>query len=234
MWFVVRGCARMKFRYAAINNYNGCVGMMRLATFIVVAIPLLLFGCGKWPPIANSADDIRKMSPSETSIRARGLADVDLPALTHFKHLQQLDFDGGWGVQEAKITDQGLKILSELNLPELNNLALGHNNNITDEGLRYLVAMRSVKYLGLSVVPGMSDDGLKYLARMSTLDILDLRGCTTLTDDGLIYLETMENIKQIWFGGCSQVTQGAVANLANKLPQAKVTKDDTEWAYHRK
>ena len=117
--------------------------MHRFAALLLLSLSLA--GCGKWPPIVNSANDIRKLSPDVLSIRARGLADHDLHALVHLENLRSLDFTGGWAVEEAKITDEGLFTLSRLAPPKLESLTLGHNKNITDEGVAHLVKMTSIK-----------------------------------------------------------------------------------------
>lgn len=208
---------------------------MRLShQIIVIGILILLFtGCGKWPPVVNNAGDIKKLSIDEKSLRARGLSDHDLYALERFKNLTILDFDGGWAVKEVKITDNGLSILSKLNLPIVETLALGHNNNITDIGLKHLVNMKSVKWLSLMICPNITDKGLNNLISMSTLEALDLRGCAAITDSGLEYLSQMKNIKQVLLGGCEKITSEAVIKLQVQLPNAKIEKDEKEWSYHK-
>ena len=93
---------------------------------------------------------------------------------------------------EAKITDEGLFTLSRLAPPKLESLALGHNKNITDEGVAHLVKMTSIKWLGLSACPNITDRGLESL---SALESLDLRGCNGITDKGLVHLAKMQNLK---------------------------------------
>ena len=194
----------------------------------------LLLGCGKYPPIVENSDDIRKLSKEEPSVRARGLSDEHINALEHLRKLTYLDFTGGWATEEAKITDKGLKILSELDLPMIETLSLGYNVNITDSGTKYLVNMKSVKWLSLMVCPHITDIGLKNLSMMSTLDALDLRGCKGITNYGLNFLAEMKGIKQILLGGCDKITSDAVDKLQAKLPNAKVAKDEKEWSQHSK
>ena len=200
----------------------------------ILLIPLLLVtGCGKWPPSVETVEDIKKLSPDEQSVRARGLSDDDLYALEHLKNLAILDFSGGWKVKEAKISDKGLENLSKLNLPKLETLSLGYNKEISDDGLKYLVNMKSIKWLSLMVCPNTSDNGLKNLVNMSTLESLDLRGCTSITNDGLGYLSKMQNLKHVLLGGCENITDEAVQRLQTNLPHTKVEKDENEWSSHK-
>lgn len=206
--------------------------LIKIAAVAQLIMFLLLCSCGKWPPIVENSDDIKKLSPNETSVRARGLPDDDIYALEHLKKITYLDFSGGWAVKDAKITDKGLKILSELYLPMIETLSLGRNKNITDNGIKYLVKMKSVKWLSLMVCPNITNDGLRNLSIMSTLDALDLRGCNGITSSGLKYLSEMKNVKQILLGGCKNITPAAVEKLQAKLPNAKVEKDEKEWSGH--
>jgi len=208
--------------------------LIKIAAVAQLILFLLLSGCGKWPPIVENSDDIRGLSSDEPSVRARGLSDDDIYALEHLKKLTYLDFSGEWAVKEAKITDKGLKILSELYLPMIETLSLGNNKNITDNGLKYHVKMKSVKWLSLMVCPNITDDGLRNLSIMSTLDALDLRGCNGITNSGLKYLSEMKNVKEILLGGCKNITPNAVKKLQLKIPNAKVEKDEKEWSGHKK
>lgn len=189
---------------------------------IILAMGLLLVACGKWPPIAHSAEDILKISENEPAVRVRGLVDNDIPALKHFKHLKILDFEGGWAVKNAKVTDKGLKLLSELELNELENLTLGFNDDITDDGLEYLVKLKTIKWLGLGHIPHISDVGLLSISSMTGLEGLDLRDCTQITDAGLMELAKLRNIKFLILEGCSKITTTGINALAAKLPEAKI------------
>src|SRR5579872_6439183 len=99
---------------------------------LAIEMTILILGTGckpkqtdKWGAIVSSTADIQAAAPSTTSVRARGLADEDIPSLAFLPHLQDLDFFGGWAVERAKLTDKGLHHLSELDLPCLNTLFLG-------------------------------------------------------------------------------------------------------------
>ena len=195
----------------------------------IILLPLLICsGCGKWPPIVESANDITKLSEDQQSVRARGLADSDLHALEHLKKLSNLDFDGGWGVEEAKITDHGLLILSDLDLTHITHLSLGHNKSITDDGLKHILKMRSsITWLSVRACPNITDKGLKYIMSISTLSTgLDLRSCNGITDEGLNYIAQMKNLGMVLLGGCDNITPEGVQKLQSRLPQTRVLKED--------
>lgn len=207
---------------------------MRLIIKITVVAQLflfliLLFNCGKWAPVVNNSKDIKKLSQDEPSVRARSLVDSDLHSLVYLRNLRHLDFAGGWAKEEAGITDNGLKILSELDLPMLQALILGYNNNITDDGIKYLVRMKSLYMLNLMGCPNITDEGIKNLATMSTLDSLILDGCVSITDEGLKYLYNMKNLKLLSLSGCGKISLEGTEILRVKLPLTRIIKDDMAW-----
>jgi Leucine Rich Repeat (LRR) protein len=210
--------------------------------------------CGQYSPIVDSAKDILKLDPSEQIIRARGLSDDDIPALPHLKSLRHLQFGAGHKAGPAKLTDVGLKRLSEINLPELRILDLGHCDRITDAGLGYVAMMTNLehlilgaclgisntgllhvarmdnlKWLGLAKCEKITDSGIKVLVRMTNLEALDLRGCLGITDAALKYLAEMKQLKYILLGGCDSVSQRAVEQLAIDLPGARIRRNDRYW-----
>lgn len=219
-------CTMAIYSCSDIKSMVSKISDMPRRICIVTGCLLLLMGCGKWPPIATTAEDIQRIPADEASVRMRALADKDIPALTHFKHLKILDFEGGWAVEDARLTDAGLKTLAGLELHELTNLSLGYNHNITDAGLSYLVPLDSIKWLGLANVPGISDAELTSIAKMTNLEGLDIRGCTRITDAGLGTIASMQYLTVVLLDGCTRVTPAGVAALAEELPQARIIKID--------
>jgi len=206
-----------------------------MVRYIISTLVLLttLSAFAGWPPIVDSKKDVLDLSPSTVSVRARGLHDDDIPALSHLPLLEDLDFEGGWKVLAAPITDKGLVNLAALDLHRLGYLKLGYCTNVTDQGLRHIAEIPSVTWLSLEVCPRVTDAGLASLLTMTNLTGLDLRGCVGITDVGLEHLATKTNWQEIWFGGCPNVTTNAVSKLQRALPSAKVDKDDKEWSFHK-
>jgi hypothetical protein len=200
-----------------------------IATIAAIAL-VTVSGCGDWPPIVDSQKDIQALPASEPSVRARGLADRDIPSLSRLGQLRELDFHGGWKVEEAKITDEGLKQLAKLDLPKLETLTFGWSDKITDAGLAYVGQMQNITWLGLPACQGITDAGLPKLLTAQNLTGLDLRGCRYITDDGIQQLAQKKNWKEILLGGCPNVTAAGVARLQAALPNARIDKDDEEWS----
>ena len=212
-------------------SFNNVARMTGAALGLGVA--LLLCGCGRWPPIVETKADVDRLSASEPSMRARSLADSDVPSLARLRQLRILDFSGGHAVKEAKITDTGLAHLSKLDLPHLEILKLGYCASVTDAGLVHVGQMHTVTWLSLMACPQITDKGLPPLLSMKSLTALDLRGCPGITDAGLQHLLAKTNWQTIMLGGCPNVTTGAVARLQAALPNAKVEKDEKEWSFHK-
>jgi hypothetical protein len=175
--------------------------MIRL-TIVLSFLVVALNACAGWPPIVESKKDVLALSPSTVSMRARGLHDEDIPALSHLPLLEDLDFGEGWKALAAPITDKGLANLAALELRRLDYLMLGYCTNITDQGLPHIAQMRSVTWLSLEVCPRITDAGLASILTMTNLTGLDLRGCVGITDAGLEHLAAKTNWQAIWFGGC--------------------------------
>jgi len=201
---------------------------------MLLVVVAALVSCGKWPPIVESARDVRRLDANETSVRARGLPDEDIPSLAHLENLDYLDFSGGWAVKKAKISDAGLKALSEVPFRRLDTLSLGYCDRITDAGLTNLVGMKTVRWLSLMVCTNITDNGLSNLTSMTTLHALDLRGCPQITDKGLTHLARMTNLRQVLLGGCPNISESGVQQLQKALPACRVEKDEQEWSYHSK
>jgi hypothetical protein len=190
---------------------------------------LMAFGCGKWPPVVDTARDVERLPLSERSVRARGLPDRDIPSLARLRQLRYLDFGGGKAVKDAKISDDGLAKLARLDLPDLDWLALGWNGRITDAGLDNIRRMKKLDGLLLTGCPKITDAGLPALVKAKSLTYLDLRGCPGVTDVGIQQLAAKTNWKTIQLGGCPNVTAQGVAKLQAALPGARIDKNDREW-----
>jgi len=201
---------------------------------IVVFIFFAVFGAmADLPPIVESKPDIEGLPTSTLSVRARGLHDTDIPALSHLPLLKYLDFGEGRKALAAPITDKGLASLASVGLRRLDYLMLGYCTNITDAGLPSIAKMRSITWLSLEVCPHITDAGLNALVGMTNLTGLDLRGCPGITDAGVERLSAKTNWQTIWFGGCPNVTTNAVEKLQRALPNARIQKDDREWGSHK-
>ena len=192
------------------------------------ALLVLLCACAKWPDIVESKADIESLPLNVTSIRARGLSDDDIPVLKRLQSLMHIYFDDGWAVKDAKITDKGLSYLSELQLPLLQVVMLGNCNKITDEGLKYIATIKTVKQLSLRSCTGITDEGLRNLTGMPNLQTLDLRNCQNITDQGIMNLKGIKQLRRVLLGGCKNVSAEGVKKLQELMPNCSVEKNDEE------
>lgn len=89
----------------------------------------------------------------------------------------------------GQMTDDNLKHFS--NMKKLQYLSIGSTRHImgchdgvTDDGLRYLSTIDSLRTLDISFCKNVTDVGLKYLCT-SNIQNLNIEYCKKITDDGL-------------------------------------------------
>ena len=107
-------------------------------------------------------------------------------------------------------------------------------NKITDEGMKYVARIQTLKYLSLAACSHITDAGLANLANSSSIETVDLRGCTAISDRGLSHLAIMPKLKEVSLGGCTNVSETGIEMLRKAFPNGKIEKDDQEWAMHTK
>lgn len=185
----------------------------------------------KYSSYIHHASDLQKRDKTLKYLWVRPLSDDDLIQLERFENLYGLYFDTGWGAYEAKLTDVGLKNLSEMKLPNLGALTLSHCSKITDHGLKYVADIPTLKYVGLAASPQITNAGLFNLSQSNSIDTLDLRGCNKITDKGVLFLSRMPKLKQLKLGGCANITMNGIEELRKRLPNILIEKDDKAWAY---
>lgn len=234
--FVVGFIKKRKPTSVLLKLWKSALWSSAILSFSIIAFALFYIPWqeSKYSHIINSTSDLQKRDKSLKSLSVRSLSDDDLVQLKLFPALNYLDFFSGWGLGEAKLTDNGLKNISELNLPNLEWLMLGYCNKITDDGMKYVVRIQTLKYLNLAACLQITDVGLASLANSNSLETLDLRGCVGITDKGLGHLTRMAKIKEVWLGGCTNITSNGVDAIRRALPDKKIEKDDKEWAMHIK
>ncbi len=213
------------------RNFKHPSPMKRMSATLTLFLLLQLNACNTAPPHVESARDIAHVRKSKQYVTASLLPDKDVPALARLRQLYHLDFTGSLSL-EPPITDEGLRRLSELDLPQLGWLSLGYCDNITDAGLLHVAHIQTLTRLNLMVCPQITDAGLLALLEMNNLIYLDLRGRAGITDQGLEYLARKSNWDEIHFGGCKNVTMEAVVKLQAALPNTSINKDEKEWSYH--
>ncbi len=115
-------------------------------------------------------------------------------------------------LQDAKIEDDHLSVLSRFELLEYLNL---QSTKVTDNGLKYLEKCHKVTRLNLAGTR-TSDVGVSYLAGMTKLDDLDLRG-TLVTDKCLAEIAQLSQLAWLTLAGTKVNGSGlkALSGLRN-------------------
>jgi hypothetical protein len=224
--------ARLAVVSMAWRGIRGAYGLCALVMALLLSLSLSA-ACGYWAPVPRSARDVDRLPATQEDVRARWLGDEDIPALARLHSLRDVNFSDGWRATDARLTDKGLYALTSLRLPSLDHLALGYCPHITDAGLERLGNFRRLRILSLMGSGQITDRGLQSLVEIDSLRILDLRGCSAITDAGLRLLAKKTNLQRVMLGGCQHISQTAVDSLQRALPNARIDKDDEEWALHK-
>ena len=235
VYWLIRKQTGSAFKYVA-NTFIWLLwaGVALSVVFVIATFTYVPWRESKFSSDVNSISDLEKRDASLTSLSVRSLSDSELNQIVKFKKLNSLDFTRGWGIEDAKITDTGLKNISQLDLPALEWLMLGYCTKITDAGMSYVAEVKGLKNLSLMGCQQITDDGLEKIKALTTLEYLDLRGCKNITDRGLFYLANMKGLKEIVLGGCNNITPEGIEKAHLLLPGCKIEKKDAEWAMHNK
>jgi Leucine-rich repeat (LRR) protein len=112
-------------------------------------------------------------------------------------------------IGDAGITDEGLRQI--LHLGSLRHLSLSNCGGITDECLEHLVK------LPLSILEientRITDQGLEHLGRLTSLNILNLKN-VNITDQGLPHLESLSKLTSLTIEG-SSITDDGLRTIGN-------------------
>ncbi|MBN2588988.1 MAG: sigma-70 family RNA polymerase sigma factor [Sedimentisphaerales bacterium] len=112
------------------------------------------------------------------------MTNAGLKQLTNLKSLRILQ------IPAVRVTDEGLKVLSEL--PNLNYLML--SGNFTNNAPLYLKDVSSLRAIKIDSEQ-FDDSGMKNLARLTQLESIDVYWNNRITDEGVKYLKNLPNLK---------------------------------------
>src|SRR4051812_10331918 len=87
-----------------VSRQGASIMIHRIISTLTVFVALNAFAY--WPPIVESKHDIEALPDSTTRLRARGLHDSDIPALSHLPLLKHLDFGEGRKARVGSISDK--------------------------------------------------------------------------------------------------------------------------------
>jgi Leucine-rich repeat (LRR) protein len=127
-----------------------------------------------------------------------------LGALGSLRSLRELNLSGN-----KTLSDDGLRTLGEL--PDLVSLQLQNCTALGD--LPSLAGMSSLQTLNLGAT-GISDDALRSLAGMHSLRLLSLYGNDTITDRGIAHLGELTSLQEIQLPTSSKLTDASLETLA--------------------
>jgi Leucine-rich repeat (LRR) protein len=154
----------------------------------------------------------------------RGITGNGLADLARLRHLESLD------LTDTKVRDDGVAQLSRLanlqslKLPTKGVTGVGFDDergwvklsmlrpgiDLTDDGLRYIGRIRSLKSLTLSGI-AVSDDGLLHLTGLRNLEELIVSG-TRITDWGMRHIGRLDGLKSLTVSG-TRVTDDGLLHL---------------------
>lgn len=151
------------------------------------------------------------------SLEAVFLWDASLVSDVGAAHLATLQNLKVIHISNANLTDKALRHFS--NLPNVESLSL-QGNHFTNRGLEHVQSMTQLKELVLGLGNNqITDDGLRYIAGLTKLERLCLQN-SQITDVGLQHLVGLKKLQDLWVTNTA-VTKDGLAELREALPQLK-------------
>src|SRR5262249_4255356 len=89
---------------------------------------------------------------------------------------------------------------------------LAFNKKATDEGLKNLAELTSLRSLSLYWCGQITDAGMKHVKELTTLETLNL-GNTSVTDVGVAELKDLKNLKSLTLSGCIRMTDKSTETI---------------------
>ena len=148
----------------------------------------------------------------------RQLSDQEIESLERLPYLSDADFHSGWGAYPAKVSDVGVAVLASLKLPRLSNVALGHNDKITDQALESLATIRGLSVINLDTCPNITAAGVGQLAALKHLESLNLSDCENVDIGQLDLIGGFGALQRVWVDGCKGLDQGAIEAVQAARP----------------
>ncbi len=124
-------------------------------------------------------------------------------------HMRRVNFRLGG------VTDEGLELMAGY-IKTIEQLDLDEAE-ISNEGLRHLTQLESIKELRLKGCTGIDNDGLPYLYQIKDLELLHL-GSTLVTVNGLKEIGQLKRLKTLLISA-DEAEMELLPNLAAQLPK---------------
>jgi hypothetical protein len=170
---------------------------------------------------ARSPAEIRTSKDIEStpsSWYAISIGDLPLslyPQLSKFSQVEHVFFKGttGWA------TDEKLKALAALSMPNLRDIVLGGSVTVTDEGVFALTHLASVELLQLSGT-AISDRGIEALSQFPKLTGVNIVECRRVSVDALKALVQQRAWQDLSFSAERLSSKQVAELLAQLRPKA--------------
>jgi hypothetical protein len=102
---------------------------------------------------------------------------------------------------DGAISDEDLRKVSELS--SVRKLSISNAAEVTDEGLAFLAGMPRLERLTLSKLPQVTDEGLSVLSRLPELRELQLASLPKITDEGFRHAAELANLQKVIINNCA-------------------------------
>jgi hypothetical protein len=196
--------ARMKIRYCSPR----AIGIS-----VAIFLSCTLCDAQNYPKILASKWDIRWAKASTERIRIPALPIEYYPLLAKFKQLN--DVDWYWeGANDAKLRE-----FSKLGFTNLQQVSLLDCPLVTDEGIRALANIPSIRGLGLEGT-SITDAGLELMAAQMKLTGVNASNCTNVTHTGVQTLALSPSLKELTFSA-DDWTEEHVIELIDSFKNVK-------------
>ena len=195
-----------KLRYLALSDRNFTdAGLLHLKN--LPSLKKLEF---LWPPVTQAwLTNLSKLTAIEALHINGVITDEDLAQLTSMRSLKELTLDRGTMGRGVFITDAGLAELKQFR--SLESIEL-HYARCTDEGLRHLSELGTLKRLVIPNCFGFTDAGLSHIAKLRNLQELNIRS-DGFTDAGMADIAELNDLKALAISSDS-ITNAGLAKLA--------------------
>lgn len=155
-----------------------CIVLCILSAFLVSCTSLGVIVFTKHPEILASKWDVRLTKADTQQIRIPALPIEAYPYLAKFKRLKDVDFYWN-GANDAKLWE-----LSTVGLTNLQHIGLLDCPQVTDEGIRAIANIPSIRSLGLEGT-SITDAGLELMATQMKLTSVNVKNCQGVTRQGV-------------------------------------------------
>jgi hypothetical protein len=141
---------------------------------------------------------------------------ADYPLLKKFQQAKHVRF---YCREGTCATDEKIRALAKLMLPDLMDVNLLNGKLVTDRGIQILATIKSLKWLGIEGT-GVTDESLKIMASEMHLTSLSIGNCSGITSAGLYHLKSAAELSEFSFS-LGSLTQAEVIDLLEQLKHLK-------------